>query len=122
NHYYNKKKSEIQSYLKKRHNKNWSNRLEKLTNKRYNKIKYYMHNASKHILSWCIDKNIDTLVIGKNDTWKQETNLGKRTNQNFTQIPFDMLINQLKYKCENVGINFIVTEESYTSGTSFVDN
>ena len=28
---------------------------------------------------------------------------------------------QLEYKCENNGINFIKTEESYTSGTSFLD-
>ena len=32
-----------------------------------------------------------------------------------------MFIQQLQYKCENVGINFITTEESYTSGTSFLD-
>ena len=33
-----------------------------------------------------------------------------------------MFINQLRYKCENNGIRFITTEESYTSGTSFLDN
>ena len=31
------------------------------------------------------------------------------------------MIQLLKYKCEDVGINFIETEESYTSGTSFLD-
>ena len=31
-------------------------------------------------------------------------------------------INQIKYKAENVGIKTIITEESYTSGTSFLDN
>ncbi|MFR6667512.1 MAG: zinc ribbon domain-containing protein, partial [Thomasclavelia spiroformis] len=30
-------------------------------------------------------------------------------------------LQQLKYKCENVGINYIEQEESYTSGTSFLD-
>ena len=39
----------------------------------------------------------------------------------FAFIPYDMLIQQLSYKCENVGIRFVVTEESYTSGTSFID-
>lgn len=33
-----------------------------------------------------------------------------------------MLIHQLKYKGENNGIKVIETEESYTSGTSFLDN
>ena len=28
----------------------------------------------------------------------------------------------VQYKAQNVGINVIITEESYTSGTSFLDN
>ena len=36
-------------------------------------------------------------------------------------IPYQILLQQLKYKCENVGINYIEQEESYTSGTSFLD-
>ena len=28
----------------------------------------------------------------------------------------------VQYKAQNVGVNFILTEESYTSGTSFLDN
>ena len=39
NQYFNKKKAELQSDLKKKTGKDWSNRLEKLTNKRYEKIK-----------------------------------------------------------------------------------
>ncbi|MBW4631317.1 MAG: IS200/IS605 family accessory protein TnpB-related protein [Iphinoe sp. HA4291-MV1] len=60
-------------------------------------------------------------VIGKNDTWKQESNIGKKNNQNFVQIPHDRLIHQLKYKAELVGIKVILTEESYTSKASFLD-
>ena len=32
-----------------------------------------------------------------------------------------MFIDKIKYKAENVGIKVIETEESYTSGTSFLD-
>lgn len=32
-----------------------------------------------------------------------------------------MLINQIQYKAENNGIKTIITEEYYTSGTSFLD-
>ena len=28
----------------------------------------------------------------------------------------------IEYKCQECGINFITTEEAYTSGTSFLDN
>ena len=30
-------------------------------------------------------------------------------------------IEMLQYKAQNVGINVVLTEESYTSGTSFLD-
>lgn len=121
NQYYNKEKAEIQSNLKLKHDKNWSNRLQQLTDKRNNKIDDYIHKASKSIIDWCVECDIDTIVIGKNKNWKQEVNIGKKNNQNFTQIPMAIFINKIKYKAENVGIKVIETEESYTSGTSFLD-
>lgn len=121
NQYYNKVKAGLQSGLKTRHNKNWSNKLQKLTQKRQNKIEDYMHSVSKFIIDYCIRNNFDTIVIGKNDKWKQNIELGKRINQNFTQIPFESFIHKVQYKAENVGIKVILTEESYTSGTSFLD-
>ena len=121
NQYYNKEKAETQSDLKLKHDKNWSNKLQQLTDKRNNKIDDYIHKASRKIVDWCIEHNIDTIVIGKNKNWKQETNIGKKNNQNFTQIPMATFINKIKYKAEDVGIKVIETEESYTSGTSFLD-
>ena len=121
NQFYNKRKSHMQSELGLRHNKNWSNKLEVITQKRFNRIKNYMHNASSYVIKWCVENQIDTVVIGHNVEWKQETNIGKTNNQKFLYISYDMLIQQIKYKCENAGINFIETEESYTSGTSFLD-
>lgn len=118
NQYFNKKKAELQSDLKKKHNKDWSKRLEKLTNKRYEKIKYLMHCISRQLVDYCVLRNVDTLVIGLNKKWKQE-NEGM---QNFTYIPYDLFINQIKSKCEQNGIKCIETEEGYTSGTSFLDN
>ena len=80
-----------------------------------------MHNASKFIIDYCLRNNFDTIIIGKNDEWKQKIGLGKRINQNFIQIPFESLIHKIQYKAENIGIKVILTEESYTSGTSFLD-
>lgn len=81
-----------------------------------------MHNSSSYIIKWCLENNIDTLIIGKNKEWKQEASMHKVQNQQFIMIPYEMLIQQLEYKCESNGITFITTEESYTSGTSFLDN
>lgn len=121
NQYYNKEKAEIQSDLKLKQDKNWSNRLQQLTDKRNNKIDDYIHKSSKKIIDWCVEHEIDTIVIGKNKNWKQEVNIGKKNNQSFTQIPMAVFIDKLKYKAENVGIRVVETEESYTSGTSFLD-
>lgn len=118
NQYYNKQKAEIQSELKKTNKQDWSKRLQKLADKRYEMIKYQMHCISKYVIDWCVLYNIDTLIVGHNDEWKQNN----KGMQNFTYISYDMFIQMLVYKCENNGIRFVETEEGYTSGTSFVDN
>ena len=118
NQQYNKQKAKMQSDLMKRNGQHWSNKLETLSYKRNQRIKNYMHNTSALIIKWCVEHNIDTLVVGKNDTWKQE----KKHMQNFTSIPYEMLLGQLQYKCENAGIKYIEVNEAYTSGTSYLDN
>lgn len=122
NQYYNKQLAKEISSLTKRNNKYWSKKLDNMTLKRYNRIKNYIHNTTAFIIKYCKEFNIDTVVIGINHKWKQDINLGHKTNQKFTFIPFNMLIKQLQYKCQDNGLNFIETEESYTSGTSFLDN
>ncbi len=121
NQFYNKRLAKEKSLLKIRHNKDWSNKLDVITFKRNRRIKNYIHNASSYIIKWCVKNNIDTLVVGKNDEWKQNSDMSKKSNQNFIMIPYQMLLKQLEFKCENVGIKYIETEESYTSGTSFLD-
>ena len=76
---------------------------------------------SRRIIDSLVEHNIGTLIIGKNDGWKQDINLGKRTNQNFVQIPHARFISMLEYKAKLENIKVIVTEESYTSKTSFLD-
>ena len=115
NQYYNKKKSELQSQLKIINNRQSSKRLNRLSQKRNNKINDFMHKASHYIVNYCLQKGIWNIIVGHNKEWKQDINIGKTNNQKFTSIPFNKFINQLKYKCENYGINFIITEESYTS-------
>ena len=122
NQYYNKRLAKEKSLLKTRHGKDWSKKLDVLTHKRYQRIKNYMHNTSTYIAQRCLKNNINTLVVGKNKKWKQKSEMNKISNQKFIQIPYEMLLEQLKYKCENVGIKYIEVDESYTSGTSFLDH
>ena len=66
--------------------------------------------------------DIGTMILGYNQGWKFELSLGKRTNQNFSYIPYALFKKILSYKCELNGIKLILTEESYTSKCSFIDN
>lgn len=115
NQLYNKLRAKYTSIAKTSNSRYSTNRLNRLTLKRETKLTDFTHKASNLIIQHCIKYKISTVVIGKNDKWKLEINLGKRTNQNFVSIPYESFINKLKYKCENCGIDFIETNESYTS-------
>nr|DAD63932.1 MAG TPA: endonuclease [Bacteriophage sp.] len=119
NQYYNKEQARLQSHLK--GNKKTSKRINSITNKRNNKVKDYLHKSSRKIVNFLVSNNISTLVIGYNEEWKQNINLGRTNNQSFVNIPFYTFIKQLEYKCKLEGINVILTEESYTSKCSFLD-
>ena len=122
NKYYNKLIASEKSKLDKANTGNYySHKLYRITNNRNDKMHLFMHRASSYIINRCIDLNIGTIVIGKNKGWKQEVELGKVNNQTFVQIPYQKFIKALKYKGQEVGIRVIETEESYTSGTSFLD-
>lgn len=122
NQYWNKEIAKYKSIAKATNNLDWTNRLQRLTYKRNFKMDYFMHCASKWIIDYCIKHNVGTIVVGKNNKWKQECDMGKFINQRFVQIPYEMFISKLRYKCENIGIQFIEKEEFYTSGTSCLDN
>lgn len=122
NQYYNKNLAKIQLELRLINNKFSSHKLDRLAYKREQKLKYEMHLISKRVIEYCLRNNIDTLVCGLNKEWKQNSKMSHKVNQKFIYIPFNSFVNMLAYKCENVGIKFILTEESYTSGTSFLDN
>ena len=122
NQYYNKRISHYREITKRMNKADYSKRMDRLTEKRNSKIDDYLHKASRYIINYCLKNDIHTIVIGKNKEWKRNSKLSKRVNQNFVQIPFARLIEMIRYKAEEKGIAVILTEESYTSGTSFIDN
>lgn len=123
NQYYNKQFAKYKSIQSKSKCKDvYTNKLRTLRIKRENKLNDYLHKTSRYIVNHLVSNNINTLIIGYNKEWKQETNIGKVNNQKFIQIPYLKLVNQLQYKCRLEGINVIIQEESYTSKSSFIDN
>ena len=97
------------------------NKIKKITKKRNRKIDNYIHQLSRKLINHLSELGVKNIVYGKNVNFKKEINLGKVTNQNFVNIPFNQIIEQLRYKALLAGINFMTVEESYTSKTSFLD-
>ena len=118
NQFYNKRGAQLQQQL--RHT-GTTTRMERLTTTRNRRIDHYLHTVSKRIIKLLVNEGIGSLVIGKNDGWKQEVEMGKRNNQTFVQTPHARFIQMLTYKAELVGITVKITEESYTSKASFLD-
>ncbi len=119
NQWYNKRRAHLQAKLP--DGIFVSRQLAILTDKRQRQINSYLHIASRRIVDWLVAQHIGTLVIGKNDGWKQSAGLGRRTNQTFVFIPHARFIQMLQYKAALVGIQVIMCEESYTSKCSFLD-
>lgn len=116
NQFYNKRLAEMKSELETKNKKKTSKAIQKLTLKRNNRVKYFIHCASKKIIDICLENKVEKIIIGHNKGWKQEVELGKKNNQNFVQIPFNALISQLQYKVQRyTDLTVEVVEESYTS-------
>lgn len=122
NQYYNKQISHYKSIAKRVNKLDCTNRISRLTNKRNNKVEDYIHKASKFLVDYCKNNEINTIIIGNNKNWKQNSKMNKKVNQNFIGIPYYNFIQKVQYKAEEFGIKVVITEENYTSGTSFLDN
>ena len=101
--------------------KKLENKVKRLTTKRNQKVDNYTHQLSRKLINHLSQLGVRNVIYGKNVNLKQEINLGKVNNQNFVQIPFNQLIERLRYKAQLAGMNFMTVEESYTSKTSFLD-
>jgi putative transposase len=112
NQFYNKQKAKLMSFVGDR---GTSNRIEQISHKRDMKIDDYLHKASRQIVNYSIYHKIGTIIIGDNENWKQNIEIGKKNNQNFVSIPHKKFVQMIQYKAEEVGIEVILTEESYTS-------
>ena len=122
NKYYNKQISRYSEIAKRMNNRDYTNRMNSLTQKRNRKIDDYMHKASRYLIDYAVANHFNTIIIGNNKEWKQKSKMSKQINQSFVGIPHMRFIQMIQYKAQEVGINVILTEESYTSGTSFLDN
>ena len=95
NQWYNKEMAKLRSYImtadadKKRYT---SKRIEKLNKDHYHHTNDFYNKAASYIIKYCVANNIGTIVIGKNDGWKQDINIGRKNNQTFCFIAHAFLL------------------------------
>ncbi|NEO96026.1 MAG: IS200/IS605 family element transposase accessory protein TnpB [Moorea sp. SIO3G5] len=99
----------------------WDSNLDRVQRKRNNQMKDAINKAARFIINRCLQDRVGNLIVGWNERQKNSINIGKRGNQNFVVIPTKRLINRLEQLCAEYGIKLTVTEESYTSKASFLD-
>ena len=71
NQFYNKK-------LAKLNNLKASKKIKILNRNRKNKVDNYLHWASKKVIDLCLEHHVSKIVIGKNDGWKTDANMGEK--------------------------------------------
>jgi putative transposase len=99
----------------------WDGWLDRVTCKRNHQMRDGINKAAKSIIDHCLKYGIGTLVIGWNEGFKLNANMGRLNNQKFVQMPLGKLKDRLKQLCELHGIRFEETEEAYTSKASYLD-
>jgi len=81
NHHYNKRYSKLQSFLKKTRDRKWSNRLQRLTDRRNARIADHLHKATtRFITDICVKEAISPVVVGDVTQSLNQINLGKKTS------------------------------------------
>ena len=114
NQWYNKKLAELRSFAMKA-GKRSSKRIKQLNKAHYNRTKDFYDKAASYIVRYCIRNDIGTIVVGKNNGWKQDINIGHENNQTFCFIAHAAFIEKLIAQAVKYGIIVFKTEESYTS-------
>ena len=122
NQFFNKQNAKLQSIKDKQNIKKQTKQQYLIFRKRKNRVDDYINKTCRYIINYCLSNNIGTLVVGYNQSFQCKSNLGKRNNQIFTQLPFGRIREKLEYLCKRYNINYVLQEESYTSKASFFDN
>jgi IS605 OrfB family transposase len=140
NRWWNKKKAEVLSHAdmilnmmkeekdeeKKRILEEYYLRLKKylwnLCKARDRKLNTWMHQITRRLADLLYETGHKVVYIGKNAVDKNNIPFSKVVNQNYVYIPHRKLLNMLKYKCEELGIQVVEVDERYTSKASPVSD
>ena len=123
-HYYNKEIGRVQSQWSNQQYKNGvkypksSKHINKLYAKKNNAITDYIHKITRYIVNYCINNDINTVVIGDITNIRKNKDFGNVTNQKLHALPYKKIYTMLDYKLAQEGITLVKQKESYSSQTS----
>jgi len=123
-YYYNKKISYYQSLeakfknISKDINNVSTKRIKKLNIIKKRKIEYILHTSTRRIVDYCVENEINTVIIGDIKGIRKDNDMGKINNQKLHSLPFKQFYDKLSYKLKMKGISLIYQKESYSSGCS----
>ena len=100
----------------------WCRLLERTTEKRNRQMRDAVNKAARMVVNYCIENEISTIVFGWNKGQKKRSNMGRKNNQKFVQIPTARLMKRVQQIAEPLGMIFIEQEESYTSKADALAN
>ena len=119
NQFYNKK---VASLKKGKPQAYWDDELAALSEKRNRQFRDIRNKVARFIINWCLKNDVGKIVYGWNKGIKNGSRMSKKVNQEFVTIPSAAIKDRLEQLAIQYGIEFITTEESYTSASSFLDN
>ncbi|MEQ8754452.1 MAG: transposase [Coleofasciculus sp. G1-WW12-02] len=99
----------------------WDAFLDRVTRKHNHRMRDGINKAARLIVNHCLKYGISTIVLGWNESFKDNANMGRLNNQKFVQMPLGKLKDRLQQLCEIYGIQMVITEEAYTSKASYLD-
>lgn len=115
NQYYNDRLRKLRKDVNWQLGQPYTKRMSSLVANRNAYMHDVMHKLSRHIVDYLRFRHIGVLIIGWNSSIQQRSGLGGNVKRLFQLVPFGQLIDKLRYKCEQIGIQVITTEECHTS-------
>jgi putative transposase len=122
NKHFNEKLASMKSHLPESLTGYTSKAMRNLCNKKDRVYNDFYNKASKFIVDYCVEKDIDILVVGYSPAVETVSVLDKEVDPDFIPLGYRDFLKMLRYKCRLSGIVYTECDESYTSGTSFLDN
>ncbi|WP_337860107.1 IS200/IS605 family accessory protein TnpB-related protein [Ferroplasma sp.] len=97
NQYFNKEYAELKSISDWQFgNKFLTKKEKKIFAIRNRKINDIMHKISGFIIDYAEANGIGMIVVGHNEGWKQNVNIGSKNNQKFVQISYNKPISSIR--------------------------